>query len=740
MLKTLVCSALAATACLYSGKALALAPVVDPTLLGAYGDCKVKITGAGLGAIFDRVNSTGHGVRIVPPSSPSEGSGTSASDPSHNLDLRGSNSTIIWNLAEGGKAIDYDTGVSYDNCATLYHELTHAIEENNGNSCEGGTAGCSCVNAAGEDYHIPVSEVDATNAENTYRANVTPRLPARTKYFPSLGTQSFPLPTGGCTARKGIGCTASAGCSVSPNGVGRGASPIQLIDSVTDSLAAWGGSMLGEPHLQTVDGALYDFQASGEFVLTNSTTDNFQVQVRLSNLPYETQYSYISAVAARLGSSRVALYAGDGIRLLVNGNPITFVDGGFALPGEGSILQMSSNGYDILVEDGTEVIVQPLSSYGLNVTVLTPPSRKGAIEGLLGNYDGDPSNDLVIRGGGAIPSSPGFSDLYPRFADSWRVDSPTARTPATSLFDYGAGETTDSFTDRTLPSSEAPTTFDDATTAAARGSCTNSGVTNPASLLMRNCIFDVALSGVPALSSGSGLAQSIGGGVRVSVAAAGGSGFASFSGNTGDRVFLKVPSASLPDSDAALELLLPSGASFSPPVTGSIIGGAGFIDTTVLPVDGTYSVKVSATSRPGFADLFLLHPTDQLRVSSIGGSPTTVLITQSGGVGRVAFAARGGETVYVDATKVSGSIPDHCDPLQLLDPSGRELAAGCFVGGSGSALSLTSPYGNAIVLPPISAPCTSPPTDCYTVVVDPNKSAGYATGVAVGQATISIHR
>ena len=47
--------------------------------------------------------------------------------------------------------------------------------------------------------------------------------------------------------------------------------------------------------------------------------------------------------------------------------------------------------------------------------------------------------------GGALPDTPGFGDLYPGFADSWRV------TDATSLFTYPLGASTATYTDRGFP-------------------------------------------------------------------------------------------------------------------------------------------------------------------------------------------------------------------------------------------------------------------------------------------------
>ena len=66
--------------------------------------------------------------------------------------------------------------------------------------------------------------------------------------------------------------------------------------------------------------------------------------------------------------------------------------------------------------------------------------------GLLGNANGNDLDDLVTRGGAPVtfPDTP-FAELYGTYVNSWRISN------AESMFDYGPGETTATFTDLTLP-------------------------------------------------------------------------------------------------------------------------------------------------------------------------------------------------------------------------------------------------------------------------------------------------
>ena len=112
--------------------------------------------------------------------------------------------------------------------------------------------------------------------------------------------------------------------------------------------------------------------------------------------------------------------------------------------------------------------------------------------GLLGDADGGIGNhvdDLVTRGGQPVtfPNTP-FAELYGTYINSWRISN------AESLFDYGAGQTTETFTDLTYPDAPAtPQTLPPAARASATATCNLFGLTTPE--LLDACIVDVGLTG-----------------------------------------------------------------------------------------------------------------------------------------------------------------------------------------------------------------------------------------------------
>ncbi len=274
-----------------------------------------------------------------------------------------------------------------------------------------------------------------------------------------------------------------------------------------------------DPHLVTFDGLKYDLHSIGEVILTKSDDDTFEVQARQE--PFGSSMAINSAVAVKVGSDRVALYAKEfpdgnsSTPLRVNGKPVTIQGDKLTLKGGGEILKQGSS-YVISSPIGEKVLVS-LSSSGNNPFLNIAPFVYTLVDtysGLLGNVNGNPNDDLQIRGGGNISEIrstygdinqvlnfaglrvPGalnvaeklyFDQLYKDFGNSWRVK------PEESLFDYPTGKTTKNYTDPSFP--DKYLTLNMLSTdqiQKARNACTEAKVTQD---LMEGCIYDVGFSG-----------------------------------------------------------------------------------------------------------------------------------------------------------------------------------------------------------------------------------------------------
>ena len=230
------------------------------------------------------------------------------------------------------------------------------------------------------------------------------------------------------------------------------------------------GNHIGDPHVHTVDGTPYDFQAVGEFTLLRDG-NRMEIQVRQSPVatanPVTDSHSGLTscvsintAVAVRVGSHRIALQPGRECKLLqfyLDGKPANFPVEGIDL-GANRVTTFAASGETgvrVDFEDGTVVLVTPTfwnanSVWYLDVSV----SHTRADEGVMGFV---PKKSWLprLRNGvdvGPMPASlhDRFVTLYKTFADSWRV------TDKTSLFVYAPGTSTKTFTDHDWPAEKPP--------------------------------------------------------------------------------------------------------------------------------------------------------------------------------------------------------------------------------------------------------------------------------------------
>jgi hypothetical protein len=187
----------------------------------------------------------------------------------------------------------------------------------------------------------------------------------------------------------------------------------------------------GDVHLSTFDGKPYDLQAVGTFIYVKSLTDDFQVQTVQKPWYTGAQVSVNTAFAIRL-DGKTFVYDSElaiGQELKVDGATYNLSSGGSALFGNTRI-QRSGNQYTFTyagldgnfstAEDNDVVIASDNGSY-VDVFVNPSDDRAGSLQGLLGNGDGDSSNDFALRDGTNLGPNPSVQTIHTTFADSWRV-------------------------------------------------------------------------------------------------------------------------------------------------------------------------------------------------------------------------------------------------------------------------------------------------------------------------------
>jgi len=267
------------------------------------------------------------------------------------------------------------------------------------------------------------------------------------------------------------------------------------------------GTTWGDPHLVSFDGARFDFQQVGEFILARSNHDDFEIQVR--ERPWENSSLTIaenSAVAFKVGRDRVGIYvdsSGTGIRTLIDGKPVTLASNApRQLAGGGKVINQTWDDQETVTwPDGAYVITDYSGGHYLTLNVSVPAAERGHLSGLLGNDDGNVDNDITTRGGKKLPYPPTAAELYGQFSDSWRISQ------SESLFDYAAGQSTKTFTDKNFPVQVVSVAgLPPSARKSATAICKAAGVT--AEPFLDDCILDVALTGDPGTAAAAAAAQS----------------------------------------------------------------------------------------------------------------------------------------------------------------------------------------------------------------------------------------
>ena len=211
---------------------------------------------------------------------------------------------------------------------------------------------------------------------------------------------------------------------------------------------------LGDPHIKTIDGTSYDFQAAGEY--TYLKDPGFELQVR--HTPHETRnplgpnahtglrscVSLVGAVAIQTGSHRIT-YQPDGLsvagekRLRIDGKVTELPERELALSNGARIVRTNS-GFKVDILGGTSLEITPF--WGDYLSVHFKSAR--ATQGLGGNI---PNGQWLphLRDGSFLGPRPAeidlrYEQLYSEFGQSWAVDSKN------SLFDYEEGASPNSFT------------------------------------------------------------------------------------------------------------------------------------------------------------------------------------------------------------------------------------------------------------------------------------------------------
>ncbi|MBV8529574.1 MAG: hypothetical protein JOZ75_14780 [Candidatus Dormibacteraeota bacterium] len=372
--------------------------------------------------------------------------------------------------------------------------------------------------------------------------------------------------------------------------------------------------------MHTVTGPHYEFQAAGEYVLLRSPDGSLEVQGRQEPMP-GSAVTINTAAAVNLGAHRASVYfdsASQALVVHVDGQPVTL---SAPMAVGGGTLRPVSSGVEIDAADGTRVWLLGFPShpkYGINIQVLPSAALRGKASGVLGDVPLGYITPLLPDGTGRRVSADPIADYtftYQTFAPAWRV------TDTDTLFDYAAGQNTESFTVPgfvPLGGPPKPVPFggtfglDPSARAASETAC--AGVANVE--LRNDCVFDVTASG------DSGFVQSY--------------------ANT--ATFLATQTGAPPAAAPA-----PSGG---PTIKPLLTGFSGVYGAAVGP-DGALDVVVTLPSGP--AILAVDPATTTIRTQQSLNAPSAASLA----------VAAGSLWVVVGAQTPAGCAVDRVDPASL---------------------------------------------------------------------------
>ncbi|XP_062587995.1 LOW QUALITY PROTEIN: sushi domain-containing protein 2-like [Saccostrea cucullata] len=214
----------------------------------------------------------------------------------------------------------------------------------------------------------------------------------------------------------------------------------------------------GDPHITTLDGLSYTFNGAGEFVYIYTEDDLFKSQIRFEQFRKDDG----SLVKATVATALAMEYANSSdcieIRLnsirtadvLRNGELLDFQDSRWINVKGVTIILLPTKGnntdksFMIVFQEIKIAFSIEASKDILNVMpVVQGKDLNGTLKGLLGNYDGSPSNDLLFSTHQQLLQNETDDSLIFKFGMSWAINE------SESLFTYEPGK---SFVDYRQPS------------------------------------------------------------------------------------------------------------------------------------------------------------------------------------------------------------------------------------------------------------------------------------------------
>jgi hypothetical protein len=246
-------------------------------------------------------------------------------------------------------------------------------------------------------------------------------------------------------------------------------------------------NVYGDVHVRTPDSLIYDFQFMGDFLIAESADGDVTLQTQMEPWEVNPEVSVNTKAAINVAGDTLVFDVDPATPFTLNGEPTAMPTEDLALPNGGSISvgDPASGFRDNLAitwpDDSTQAVVRVSKRPFLDVGLCRLDQTK-EYEGLIGNLNGDPEDDMAVRDGDPVAQPASVEDLA-EFGDSWRV------APDDSLFEEPMPEAEHVTPTKTITIEDLP---EDAL-ADAEEVCASMDIEDP--LAQHQCAYDVAATG-----------------------------------------------------------------------------------------------------------------------------------------------------------------------------------------------------------------------------------------------------
>ena len=188
-------------------------------------------------------------------------------------------------------------------------------------------------------------------------------------------------------------------------------------------LYEYAACVYGDPHVVTLDGHKYTFNGKGEYTMIATDDDSFTLQGRMveaiNREGERSPATVYSALVGRMADSdtvQIELRP-TGLVTLVNGEEIAFENNGAeVLEFQNVLIQDHGNDtISVFFARGAYFEVKEENNIISVVIVSLPVAFRGKTSGLMGNFNGDTSDDLTPKGGEPIPLNSSLEVIHEQF-------------------------------------------------------------------------------------------------------------------------------------------------------------------------------------------------------------------------------------------------------------------------------------------------------------------------------------